>query len=1214
MDNLEGSSVKRWATYCLTACLCLWSLGASVPSAAAGGGGTAITSTVETRGQFLEALCQALAVPPATSPSQVFPDVVPGSADYGCITAARLKGWISGFPAGAFQPAGSLTREQMAKIEVLALGLQAGATRLASNRPPYGDAGSVGKWAWGYVNEATAVGLLKGFTGGAFGPTSTFTTEQARDALSQLVAYLAAHAAAVVTAVTPSGGPATGGTQVTITGAGFGGVTAVHFGPAAAPAFTVVSGTAITATAPAGRGTVDVTVTTRGGTSAITAADEFTYAAVGVRAAPVPTTITASQSSPAVVTSGSPESVTFTVKDQYGHGIAGATVQYGVTGTLQTLDLDAASGQTNSAGQATVTYTDGSAGDSGTVTCVVGGSPTARTATGILTVVNPGVQITGMETGVTTNPGTPATAGGSGSTTANTSASATGGTGSVTVQTFSDNPGPVTGAFTSSGTYFDVSLSSANTFTGATIQECGVAAGALLYWLQGSTWAAASPAASFSGGCLTFTATSTSSPSIAELSGTPMAIAQTAPALSPAPTLSASTDAAGDTTVSSSVASGDTLTVLVSASSLATPLLGDAAPAQGSGVTTDYTSGGDIPAEAGDFVGVYDVNSSGEVAAFSQLEVTAAEIAEAPTAATSPDGCVVVLSFSDPMNDPSEYSGDFTVLDNGAIDSLVSATLESNPDNIDLTLQSPVANADTVTVTYAGHPDVTFASGSALGNFNDLPVANDVPGAPPQLKYELVSSDGTQVWLGYDKDIADPGDPSEFTVTLNDDEADAVTGTAIGEDYTNGSTDEVLLTLQTPIVAGDSVTVSYDGSDLTSQDGGVAQTFTDCSVMNDLPELGNAYTSSDGGMVFLNFNDTMGDPSGYEGDFLVEDAGVNDPVTLATLDANNEVIDLTLRSPVAAGDIVTVSYSGTGDVKSVDGSDLAPFTDAVVVNTVGAPTVATAATSTDGRTTVLGFSQAMSDPSAHAGDFQVSDDGADDHVLGATLGSDQDDIDLALQNPVAAGDLVTVTYTGYPDVRRASGGILGNFSGQLVTNNSTVVAPELQNASTSSDGTQVILSYNQDLAGFGALSDFAVSVNGNDDEVTGASFGGGQDSITLTLAAPITTGDAVTVSYGGTDIEGTDGAILQNFTGQLVTNNSTVVALALQTASTSPDGAQVILTYNLDLTGFGAPSDFAVSVNDNDDEVTGTAFGGGQDAITLTLATPITAGDAVTVG
>jgi hypothetical protein len=83
-----------------------------------------------------------------------------------------------------------------------------------------------------------------------------------------------------VTNVNPNSGPPGGGTTVTITGTQFVLVTAVSFGGNAA-AFTVNNPNQITATSPPGTGTVDVRVTAAGGTSAVTAADRFTYAAVG---------------------------------------------------------------------------------------------------------------------------------------------------------------------------------------------------------------------------------------------------------------------------------------------------------------------------------------------------------------------------------------------------------------------------------------------------------------------------------------------------------------------------------------------------------------------------------------------------------------------------------------------------------------------------------------------------------------------------------------------------------------------------------------------------------------------------------------------------------------------------------------------------------------------------------------------------------------------
>ncbi|ACU71481.1 cell surface receptor IPT/TIG domain protein [Catenulispora acidiphila DSM 44928] len=74
-------------------------------------------------------------------------------------------------------------------------------------------------------------------------------------------------AAPVVSSVSPTQGPTTGGNTVTVTGTGFTGATSVLFGSVSV-AFTVVSATQITATAPAAPvAPVAVTVVTPGGTS-----------------------------------------------------------------------------------------------------------------------------------------------------------------------------------------------------------------------------------------------------------------------------------------------------------------------------------------------------------------------------------------------------------------------------------------------------------------------------------------------------------------------------------------------------------------------------------------------------------------------------------------------------------------------------------------------------------------------------------------------------------------------------------------------------------------------------------------------------------------------------------------------------------------------------------------------------------------------------------
>ncbi|MET9845715.1 IPT/TIG domain-containing protein [Streptomyces ossamyceticus] len=95
----------------------------------------------------------------------------------------------------------------------------------------------------------------------------TVTTIQGTSTQTVTFTYVTVSAPSL-TGLSPSQGPVSGGTGVTLTGANLSGATAVRFDGVAATSFTVVSATQITAVAPAhAAGAAAVTVTTPGGTS-----------------------------------------------------------------------------------------------------------------------------------------------------------------------------------------------------------------------------------------------------------------------------------------------------------------------------------------------------------------------------------------------------------------------------------------------------------------------------------------------------------------------------------------------------------------------------------------------------------------------------------------------------------------------------------------------------------------------------------------------------------------------------------------------------------------------------------------------------------------------------------------------------------------------------------------------------------------------------------
>ena len=180
----------------------------------------------------------------------------------------------------------------------------------------------------------------------------------------------------IVTGVNTNNGPGAGGTTVTITGANFSGATAVQFGSTNATSFTVNSATQITATAPAGSGVVDVTVTIPTGiVSPTSTADNYTYdvAPPSIAASWNPTTVTAGNSSTLSFTITNPTantvsltgvgfsdtlSTTMTIGSSYSGNIGGGNLT-GFNGHVLTLSGASISAHSSIIFSVSVTPTNG---------------------------------------------------------------------------------------------------------------------------------------------------------------------------------------------------------------------------------------------------------------------------------------------------------------------------------------------------------------------------------------------------------------------------------------------------------------------------------------------------------------------------------------------------------------------------------------------------------------------------------------------------------------------------------------------------------------------------------------------------------------------------------------------------------------------------------------------------------------------------------------
>ena len=214
-----------------------------------------------------------------------------------------------------------------------------------------------------YDADGVTVGTLS-LNGGTMSDSAGNNLSTTLNSVGSTASVLVGSAAPTVTGLSPPNDLTAGGATVVITGTNFTGATGVSFGGTAATNVIVNSATQITATAPAGSlGTVNVTVTTPGGTSSTGAANQFTY-----QVAFIPNAPTVSSLSPPSGTTNGGTTVTIT-----GIDFTGATaVTFGGTA--------ASSFTVNSSTQITATAPARSAGAVAVAVTTSGGTGTLQNA------------------------------------------------------------------------------------------------------------------------------------------------------------------------------------------------------------------------------------------------------------------------------------------------------------------------------------------------------------------------------------------------------------------------------------------------------------------------------------------------------------------------------------------------------------------------------------------------------------------------------------------------------------------------------------------------------------------------------------------------------------------------------------------------------------------------------------------------------------------
>ena len=406
---------------------------------------------------------------------------------------------------------------------------------------------------------------------------------------------------------------------------------------------------------------------------------------------------------------------------------------------------------------------------------------------------------------------------------------------------------------------------------------------------------------------------------------------------------------------------------------------------------------------------------------------------------------------------------------------------------------------------------------------------------------------------------------SAFSVMVNS-AARTVSSVAI-----SGS--KVQLTLSSPVVYGDVVTIAYTkpiNNPIQTTSGGQAITISAQSVTNNVGAVNPVYVSSaiqdaTPSLLEMTYNMTLANTVPAASAFSVK---VNSVVrTVSSVIISGSKVQLTLSSPVVYGDVVTITYTKptNNPIQTTSGGQAITISAQSVTNNVSAVNPVYVSSAIQNATPSLlemTYNITLANTVSAASAFSVMVNSAARTVSSVAISGSK--VQLTLSSPVVYGDVVTIAYTKPTNnpIQTTSGGQAITISAQSVTNNVGAVNPvyvssAIQNATPS----LLEMTYNMTLANtVPAASAFSVKVNSAVRTVSSVVISGSK--VQLTLASRVFSGDIVTISYSkptNNPIQTQSAGIAAGITNQPVSNNcvnvpptAVIISPALNSSFTSP--------------------------------------------------------------
>jgi uncharacterized repeat protein (TIGR02059 family) len=617
--------------------------------------------------------------------------------------------------------------------------------------------------------------------------------------------------------------------------------------------------------------------------------------------------------------------------------------------------------------------------------------------------------------------------------------------------------------------------------------------------------------------------------------------------------------------------------------------------------------------------------SGGQAASITARSVTNNVAAAIPVYVSSTIGnatpSVLEMTYNLTLANIVPSASAFSVMVNSAARTVSSVSISGT--KVLLTLSSPVAYGNVVTVAYtkpATNPLQTTSGGQAA-SITAQPVTNNVAAAiPAYVSSAIANATPSVLEMTYNLTLANiVPSASAFSVMVNS-AARTVSSVSI-------SGTKVLLTLSSPVAYGNVVTVAYTKpatNPLQTTSGGQAASITARSVTNNVAAAIPAYVSSaianaTPSVLEMTYNLTLANivPSASAFSVMVNSAAR----TVSSVSISGTKVLLTLSSPVAYGNVVTVAYTKptTNPLQTTSGGQAASITAQPVTNNVAAAIpvyVSSAIANVTPSVLEMTYNLTLANIVPSASAFSVMVNSAARTVSSVSISGTK--VLLTLSSPVIYGNIVTVAYTkpATNPLQTTSGGQAASITAQPVTNNVAAAIPVYVSSAIANTTPSVLeMTYNLTLANIvPSASAFSVMVNSAARTVSSVSISG--TKVLLTLSSPVAYGNIVTVAYtkpATNPLQTTSGGQAASITARSVTNNvAAAIPVYVSSAIANATPSVLEMTYNLTLANIvPSASAFSVMVNSAARTVSSVSISGTK--VLLTLSSPVAYGNVVTV-